>query len=67
MVDEVHTGGGSTGTMWTHEQFSLDSPPDIVSFSKKMFTGGYFYSDELSVDEVKQRVMLLKSPGYCAW
>lgn len=51
LMDEVQTGGGSTGTIWAHEQFGLDSPPDIVTFSKKMLTGGYFYSDEFHLDE----------------
>jgi len=51
LIDEVQTGGGSTGTIWAHEHFNLDSPPDIVTFSKKLMTGGYFYSDELHMDE----------------
>jgi len=51
LIDEVQTGGGSTGTLWAHEQFGLDSPPDIVTFSKKMMTGGYYYSNELHLEE----------------
>jgi 4-aminobutyrate aminotransferase/(S)-3-amino-2-methylpropionate transaminase len=51
LIDEVQTGGGSTGTIWAHEQFGLESPPDIVSFSKKMMTGGYYYRDEFHLDE----------------
>lgn len=46
LIDEVQTGGGSTGKMWCHEHFNLDSPPDIVTFSKKMSTGGIFHSPE---------------------
>ncbi|KAI8435015.1 hypothetical protein MSG28_003449 [Choristoneura fumiferana] len=42
IVDEVQTGCGPTGKMWCHEHFQLTSPPDIVTFSKKMLTGGYF-------------------------
>ncbi len=41
-MDEVQTGGGSTGKFWAHEHWQLDNPPDIVTFSKKLQTGGYF-------------------------
>lgn len=51
LIDEVQTGGGPTGKMWCHEHFNLDSPPDIVTFSKKMQLGGYFHSPELSCVE----------------
>eukprot|EP00735_Rhodelphis_limneticus_P009644 TRINITY_DN2840_c1_g1::TRINITY_DN2840_c1_g1_i1::g.6129::m.6129 TRINITY_DN2840_c1_g1::TRINITY_DN2840_c1_g1_i1::g.6129 ORF type:complete len:498 (+),score=118.73,sp/Q55FI1/GABT_DICDI/53.80/0.0,Aminotran_3/PF00202.16/2.5e-88 TRINITY_DN2840_c1_g1_i1:43-1536(+) len=46
IVDEVQTGCGQTGTFWAHEQWGLDNPPDFVSFSKRMQTGGYFYKAE---------------------
>ena len=46
MIDEVQTGCGVTGKMWAHEWFNLDGPPDIMSFSKKMLTGGYYHSDQ---------------------
>jgi 4-aminobutyrate aminotransferase/(S)-3-amino-2-methylpropionate transaminase len=36
IVDEVQTGVGPTGRMWAHEAWGLASPPDIVTFSKKM-------------------------------
>ena len=36
IVDEVVTGVGVTGTFWCHEQWNLDSPPDFVTFAKKM-------------------------------
>lgn len=51
-VDEVQTGGGSTGKFWAHEHWAMDDPADIVSFSKKLLTGGYFYRDELQADKV---------------
>uniref|UniRef100_A0A3P8VSI5 4-aminobutyrate--2-oxoglutarate transaminase n=1 Tax=Cynoglossus semilaevis TaxID=244447 RepID=A0A3P8VSI5_CYNSE len=35
-VDEVQTGGGTTGKFWAHEHWGMDDPADIVSFSKKM-------------------------------
>lgn len=46
LIDEVQTGGGATGKMWCHEHFNLPSPPDIVTFSKKMQLGGYFHKPE---------------------
>lgn len=41
MIDEVQTGGGGTGKMWAHEHFGIS--PDIVSFSKKMLSGGIYH------------------------
>uniref|UniRef100_A0A1Q3G538 (S)-3-amino-2-methylpropionate transaminase n=1 Tax=Culex tarsalis TaxID=7177 RepID=A0A1Q3G538_CULTA len=43
LIDEVQTGGGPTGKLWCHEHFNLDSPPDVVTFSKKMQLGGYYH------------------------
>ena len=51
IVDEVQTGGGSTGTFWAHERWGLDEPPDIVTFSKKMQTGGYYTRPEFRPKE----------------
>ncbi|XP_065564125.1 4-aminobutyrate aminotransferase, mitochondrial-like [Artemia franciscana] len=42
LIDEVQTGGGPTGKMWCHEHFNLDYPADLVTFSKKMQTGGFY-------------------------
>lgn len=50
-VDEVQTGGGTTGKFWAHEHWGTDDPADIVSFSKKMLTGGYYHKDELVPDK----------------
>lgn len=47
LIDEVQTGAGATGKMWCHQHFNLDSPPDIVTFSKKMLTGGFFHNLEM--------------------
>lgn len=47
LIDEVQTGGGPTGKMWCHEHFNLDSPPDVMTFSKKMQLGGYYHSEDL--------------------
>lgn len=46
LLDEVQTGGGPTGKMWCHEYFQLPTSPDVVSFSKKMLTGGFFAKEE---------------------
>ena len=51
IVDEVQTGGGATGDVWAHDHWNLSSPPDIVTFSKKLLTGGYFYGEHLRVKE----------------
>ncbi|XP_043676373.1 4-aminobutyrate aminotransferase, mitochondrial [Vespula pensylvanica] len=47
LIDEVQTGGGPTGKMWCHEHFNLNSPPDLVTFSKKMQLGGYYHREDL--------------------
>uniref|UniRef100_A0A672FRN1 4-aminobutyrate aminotransferase, mitochondrial n=1 Tax=Salarias fasciatus TaxID=181472 RepID=A0A672FRN1_SALFA len=44
-VDEVQTGGGCTGKFWAHEHWGSDDPADIVSFSKKLLTGGYYHKE----------------------
>jgi len=43
IVDEVQTGVGATGSFWAHEKWNLDSPPDIVTFSKKFQAAGYYF------------------------
>ncbi len=42
LIDEVQTGGGTTGEFWCHDHFNLEHPVDIVTYSKKMLVGGYF-------------------------
>ncbi|XP_066157229.1 probable 4-aminobutyrate aminotransferase, mitochondrial [Euwallacea fornicatus] len=51
IMDEVQTGGGPTGQFWCHEYFDLETPPDIVTFSKKMQLGGYFFNDDMRVHQ----------------
>ncbi|GAA6013661.1 hypothetical protein JCM8202_000767 [Rhodotorula sphaerocarpa] len=46
IVDEVQTGVGATGAFWAHEKWNLDTPPDFVTFSKKMQAAGFFHSGE---------------------
>jgi 4-aminobutyrate aminotransferase/(S)-3-amino-2-methylpropionate transaminase len=45
IVDEVQTGVGATGKFWAHEHWDLPSPPDMVTFSKKAQTAGYYYGN----------------------
>ncbi|OGM46990.1 hypothetical protein ABOM_004443, partial [Aspergillus bombycis] len=45
VIDEVQTGFGGTGKFWGHEHWNLSAPADIVTFSKKAQTAGYFFSD----------------------
>ncbi|KAG6027250.1 hypothetical protein E4U41_000993 [Claviceps citrina] len=46
IVDEVQTGVGATGRFWAHEHWHLPHPPDMVTFSKKAQTAGYYYSSK---------------------
>ena len=45
IVDEVQTGVGATGKFWAHEHWNLQDPPDIVTFSKKAQTAGYYFGN----------------------
>ncbi|KAI1641052.1 aminotransferase class-III-domain-containing protein [Biscogniauxia mediterranea] len=45
IVDEVQTGVGATGKFWAHEHWNLPDPPDMVTFSKKAQTAGYYFGD----------------------
>lgn len=45
IVDEVQTGLGATGKFWAHEHWDLPDPPDMVTFSKKAQTAGYYYGN----------------------
>lgn len=46
IVDEVQTGVGATGKFWAHEHWGLETPPDMVTFSKKAQAAGFYYSDD---------------------
>ncbi|TID19909.1 4-aminobutyrate aminotransferase [Venturia nashicola] len=46
IVDEVQTGVGATGKFWAHEHWNLETPPDIVTFSKKAQTAGYYFGND---------------------
>lgn len=55
IVDEVQTGFGATGKFWGHAHWNLDSPPDMVTFSKKAQTAGYFFGDSMLVPDKAYR------------
>jgi len=48
ICDEVQTGGGVSGKWWAHEHWNLDTPPDIVTFAKKMCSAGFYYRQEMN-------------------
>lgn len=64
LIDEVQTGCGSTGKFWAHEHFNLPESPDIVAFSKKMLTGGFYYKDELRPKEVSILHLLVHTKAF---
>lgn len=45
IVDEVQTGVGATGKFWAHDHWELPSPPDMVTFSKKAQTAGFYFGN----------------------
>ncbi len=45
IVDEVQTGVGATGRFWAHEHWNMTDPPDMVTFSKKAQTAGYYFGN----------------------
>jgi len=48
ICDEVQTGGGVSGKWWAHEHWNLETPPDVVTFAKKMNSAGFFYRSAMS-------------------
>ena len=46
IVDEVQNGVAVSGDFWAHEHWNLDSPPDFVTFAKKMISSGFYHSEE---------------------
>lgn len=49
------TGFGATGKFWGHEHWNLTSPPDMVTFSKKAQTAGYFFGNPLLIPDKAYR------------
>ena len=48
LVDEVQTGVGGTGKFWAHEHWNLTTPPDFVTFAKRMLSCGFYHRNETS-------------------
>ncbi|KAF4981557.1 hypothetical protein FZEAL_2666 [Fusarium zealandicum] len=55
IADEVQTGFGATGSFWGHDHWNLSSPPDMVTFSKKAQTAGYFFGNEQLIPDKAYR------------
>ena len=53
LLDEVQTGCGASGKFWAHEHFNLREAPDVVTFAKKMLTGGFYFKEEQKPTEVR--------------
>jgi len=48
IVDEVQTGVCTSGDFWAHDHWNLPSPPDFVTFAKKMQSAGFYSVEELT-------------------
>jgi len=42
---------GASGKFWAHEHWNLESPPDMVTFAKKMNAAGFYYDESLKMDQ----------------
>lgn len=47
IVDEVQTGCAASGRFWAHQAWGLPTPPDAVTFSKKMQLAGFYSTPAL--------------------
>jgi L-lysine 6-transaminase len=63
VLDEVQTGGGSTGTAWAYQQLGLN--PDVVAFGKKLQVCGIMASTR--IDEVPDNVFTVSSRLNSTW
>ena len=55
-----------TGKMWAHEHWGHEKAPDIVTFAKKMLIGGYYYSDDIRWNTVRNKNFFRGTRGYTA-
>lgn len=55
IVDEVQTGVGATGKLWAHEHFELSPAPDMVTFSKKYQSAGYYFHEPKIIPNLPYR------------
>ncbi|MEO3888514.1 L-lysine 6-transaminase [Nonomuraea sp. B5E05] len=63
ILDEVQTGGGTTGTPWAYQQLGLE--PDVVAFAKKVQVGGIMAGRR--VDAVPDNVFQLSGRINSTW
>lgn len=63
VLDEVQTGGGTTGTPWAYRQLGLR--PDVVAFGKKLQVCGIMAGGR--VDEVPDNVFRVPSRINSTW
>ncbi|TDD07783.1 L-lysine 6-transaminase [Nonomuraea diastatica] len=63
ILDEVQTGGGTTGTPWAYQQLGLE--PDVVAFAKKVQVGGIMAGRR--VDVVPDNVFRLSGRINSTW
>ncbi|MEO3813068.1 L-lysine 6-transaminase [Sphaerisporangium sp. B11E5] len=63
VLDEVQTGGGTTGTAWAYQQLGL--APDVVAFAKKVQVGGIMAGRR--VDEVPDNVFRVSGRINSTW
>ncbi|WP_035756826.1 L-lysine 6-transaminase [Granulicoccus phenolivorans] len=63
VLDEVQTGGGSTGTPWAYQQLGVT--PDVVAFGKKLQVCGVMAGGR--VDEVADNVFRVGSRINSTW
>ena len=40
-----------TGKFWAHEHWDLETPPDFVTFAKKMLSCGFYHRHDTRVDQ----------------
>ncbi|MDQ3972917.1 MAG: L-lysine 6-transaminase, partial [Actinomycetota bacterium] len=63
VLDEVQTGGGTTGTPWAYQQLGIE--PDVVAFGKKLQVCGIMAGGR--VDEVADNVFAVSSRLNSTW
>mmetsp|Transcript_11448 Transcript_11448/g.15434 ORF Transcript_11448/g.15434 Transcript_11448/m.15434 type:complete len:154 (+) Transcript_11448:670-1131(+) len=49
IIDEVQTGVCGTGRFWAHEHWGLSTPPDFVTFAKRMLSCGFYHRHDTRV------------------
>lgn len=55
LIQTRSPGFGATGSFWAHDHWKLTTPPDMVTFSKKAQTAGYFFGNEKLVPDKPYR------------